>query len=262
MLQLANLGGKVALITGASRGIGRGIALAMADAGADIAILYRTHADDANEVSQQIREQGRRALSIRVDVADRPALERAFSQTVGEFGHIDIVVANAALERAGSILELPWEDARRTFEVTQFGVYHTCQFAAQRMVRQIEAGRPGGKIILIGSVHAEMAVAGDAPYNMAKAAVEQLGRTLAIELAPHRINVNTIHPGWIDTPGEREMFGDAAVDAGGERIPWGRLGTPQDVARLAVFLAGEGGDYITGSILRIDGGFMVGLKGV
>ncbi|PWH18221.1 MAG: NAD(P)-dependent oxidoreductase [Ardenticatenia bacterium] len=249
--------GKVALITGASRGIGRGIALHLAAAGADVVVNYYSHAEEAQQVAEEIGRLGRRALVYQADVAEREAVQRMFDAAVKYFGHIDIVVANAVFERHAMLVDADWEVHRRVFEVTQFGVYHTCQFAARQMVRQSESGRPGGKIIIIGSVCAEVPFAGQAAYNMAKAAVHMLGRSLAAELTPYHINVNVIAPGWIDTPGERAMYGDAVVDAGWQRVPWRRLGTPEDIAKAVAYLASDDADFVTGTTLVVDGGQML-----
>ena len=193
------LGGKVAVVTGASRGIGRGIALRLASEGADVVVNYRSHPEEALEVAEAIRQRGSRALVWQTDVADRDAVARMFAAVVEHFGRIDITVANAALSIHGPVIEAEWEDVLRTVQVTQFGVFHTVQLAAQQMVRQATAGPVrGGKIVMISSVHEELAMANSAPYNMAKAAINHLGRTMAAELAHHRISVNMINPGWIE----------------------------------------------------------------
>ena len=259
------LNGKVALVTGASRGIGRGIALSLAGAGADVAITYRSRSDEAAEVVRQIQALGRRAASVQTDVADREAMQALFVGVAERFGHLDIAVANASYnighgEVPRPVIETDWPDVRRRLEVSQYGVFHTCQLAAQQMVRQEDAGRRGGKIIIIASVHSRMPVANYAGYNMAKAAVEHLGRTLAIELAPHHINVNAILPGWIDTPGSRDIVGDAYIEGGWRRVPWGRLGAPADLGQAAAFLAGPDSDYVTGASLLVDGGWVLGIS--
>jgi len=248
---------KVALITGASRGIGRGIAVHLAGEGADVVVNYHAHADEAQQVADEITRLGRRALVWQADVADPVAVQRMFDAAVERLGHVDVVVANAVFERHGMLIETDWEFHRRVFEVTQFGVFHTCRAAARQMVAQIQSGRPGGKIIIIGSVCAEIPYAGQTSYNMAKAAVHMLGRSLATELVPYRINVNIVEPGWIDTPGERALYGDAVVDGGWQRVPWGRLGTPADVARAVAYLASDEADFVTGATLLIDGGQML-----
>jgi glucose 1-dehydrogenase len=117
--------------------------------------------------------------------------------------------------------------------------------------------RLGGKIIFISSVHVPMPYAGSVAYNAAKAGLNNMARTIAVELIEHRINVNVIEPGWIDTPGERRYFGDAHMDSAGPSLPWGRLGLPEDIGRAAVFLASDDADYITGTVLRVDGGFVL-----
>ena len=137
-------------------------------------------------------------------------------------------------------------------EVTQFGVFHPCEMAAKQMVKQVREGRKGGKII-ISSLHQEVAFRDSACYNMAKAAVNHLGLTLAAELACYHIPVNVVNPGWIDTPGERAGYGDSAVDEGGKYIPWGRLSQPDDIARAVAFLASDDADYVTGATLLADG---------
>jgi glucose 1-dehydrogenase len=254
---MGHFNGKVALITGASRGIGRGIAVHLAAEGADVVVNYYAHADEAQQVADEISRQGRRALVWQADVADPAAVQRMVDITVKRLGHVDVVVANAVFERHGMLIETDWEFHQRIFDVTQFGVFHTCQAAARQLVRQVQSGRPGGKIIIIGSVCADIPFAGQTSYNMAKAAVHMLGRSLATELVPYRINVNVVEPGWIDTPGERAMYGDAAVDQGWQRVPWGRLGTPADVAKAVAYLASDAADFVTGATLLIDGGQML-----
>jgi glucose 1-dehydrogenase len=248
--------GKVALITGASRGIGRGIALRLASEGADIVVNYRSHPDEAQDLIGQIGELGCRALPFQADVADRGAVERMFAAAIEHFGRLDIAVANAALSVREPVIAAKWEHVLRTIEVSQFGVFHTCQLAAQQMVRQ---GR-GGKIIIISSLHEEIAFPNSAAYNMAKAAINHLCRTMAAELTSQHINVNVINPGWIDTPGERAFASEQEIQAGARRMPWGRLGTPADIAAAAAFLASDDADYVTGATLRVDGGFKLGLR--
>jgi glucose 1-dehydrogenase len=246
--------GKVALITGASRGIGRGIALCLAEEDADIVVNYYSHPDEAGQVAQAVQRLGRRALTCQADVSDRQAVSAMLAAAVERFGHLDVIVANAASQKHAPLIEAKWEDDRRTFDVTMFGVYHTCQAGAQQLVRQVTSGRPGGKIVIISSLHNEMPFATYAAYNMCKAAVNHLGRTLAAELIPYHINVNMINPGWIDTPGERAIFGDAVIDAGAARCPWGRMGRPEDIGRAVAYLASEDADYVTGATLLVDGG--------
>jgi len=247
---MIDLNGKVALITGSSRGIGRGCALEMARAGADIAVNYRTHPDEAEAVAEEIRSMGRQALVVGADVADRSAVENLVNTTIDEFGHLDIAVCNAAYSKREPFLEMSIEGMQRTLDVTLWGVFHVAQASARQMVEQ---GR-GGCLLFISSVHAFIPVPTSLAYNAAKAGLNHMGATIANELTPHHIRVNTIEPGWIDTPGERNYATEEEIQEGGQKLPWGRMGSIEDIGRAATFLCSDAADYITGSVLRVDGG--------
>jgi glucose 1-dehydrogenase len=254
------LEGKVAAVTGGARGIGRGIALALAGEGADIAINDLApddpDVDDARQTAAEVEALGRRAIVRYGDIADPGTAQELVAAAAAAFGRVDIAVANAALSIRELVLEARWEHVLRTIEVCQFGVFHTCQAAARHMV-----GRGGpGKIIIIGSILAVIPMPTSAAYNMAKAAINHLGPTLAAELAPYRVNVNVINPGYIDTPGERKFATEEHMRQVAPRIPWGRLGTPHDIGRAAAFLASDDADYITGSVVQVDGGYRVGME--
>ncbi len=165
---MGQLEGKVALVTGASRGIGRGCALAMAAEGADIVINYRSHPEDAQEVAAQVEQLGQSALLWQADVGQRDAMEAMFAGVVAHFGRLDIAVANAGFSIREPVLTAKWEHVLRVLEVAQFGVFHTCQLAAQQMVRQERRGRSAGKIIVISSIFAELAAPTSAAYNWQK----------------------------------------------------------------------------------------------
>jgi glucose 1-dehydrogenase len=261
----------VALVTGAARGIGRGIIETLADAGAKAVINYLDNTDEAQAVADGIIAKGGEAMIFQADVSDRAAVERMVNAAVEHFGRLDITVANAYYSERQPVIEADWEGVLRTIEVTQFGVFHTLQFAAKQMVKQVttpDSAAPlvnnpkanGGKIIVISSIHEEIAFATAAAYNMAKAAVSHLARTMAGELAPYHINVNIINPGWINTPGERAYASEEELRIAGQRIPWGRMGTPQDIGQAALFLASDDADYVTGTTLRVDGAFKWGLR--
>ncbi|HRJ41342.1 MAG: SDR family oxidoreductase [Caldilineaceae bacterium] len=252
--------GKIALITGSSSGIGRGIALALAGEGADVVINHLSDGGRAEETAQAIRGLGRRALVVGADVARREEVAELFSAALDAFGRVDVVVANAAFSIRELTVDAAWENVEAVVGVAQFGVYHTCQMAAQQMIRQQQAGRPGGKILVTGSILAQIPFPTSGAYNMAKAAVNHFARTLAAELLPQRINVNIINPGWIDTPGERRYTSDAEIAEAAGRMPWGRMGTPEDIGKAAAFLCSEDADYITGTALTVDGGYLLGMR--
>ena len=148
---------RVAMITGASRGIGRGIALCLAEEGADVMVNYRTHSDEAEEVAETIRQMGRKAAVWQADMGNREEVAGLVQATAKEFGRVDVAVANAASSQRQLVVDADWEGVQRTADVTQFGVFHTCQMAAQQMVKQEINGRTRGKIVIISSVHAELA---------------------------------------------------------------------------------------------------------
>jgi glucose 1-dehydrogenase len=251
--------GKVALATGAARGIGRGVALALAADGANVVINDVAHKDEATAVAAEIEAMGQQALVWLADVSERTAVAGLIAATVSYFGQLDIAVANAAVSVRQLMVEAEWADVLRTIEVSQFGVFHTCQMAARQMAQQALNGRSRGKIIIIGSVHQELAVPRSAAYNMSKAAVNHLARTMAAELAGQRINVNVVNPGWIETPGELAYYTPEAIAEAGKCIPWGRIGQPEDIAQAVAFLASDAADYVTGAALRVDGGYVLGL---
>jgi glucose 1-dehydrogenase len=251
---------KVALVTGSSRGIGREAAITFAEAGADVVVNYRSHPDEAEEVAECIRAQGRRALIVQCDVSDRAGQEAMFKQAVETFGHIDIVVANAAYSHRQPLLGMDWDKFMQTIEVSQYGVLHTCQFAARQMVRQYHDGRIGGKLLIVSSVHAERIQLGSSAYDMSKRAINHLGRTLQIELAPYKINVNNLDPGWIDTPGERAYTSEEELAQWPRALLAKRLGTVEEMASIILYLCSEEGAYFMGSTLTPDGGYILSHK--
>ena len=250
---------KVALVTGASSGIGHGVAWRLASEGAQVVINHLGQAAQADALADEIDALGVQTLVIEADVSDRHAVQTMFEKTVDAFGRIDIAVANAAVSIREPVVDANWENALRTIEVSQFGVFHTCRCAARQMLRQPQQGRSKGKIVITGSILAELPTATSSAYNMSKAAINQLARTMANELASQQINVNVVNPGWIDTPGERAFATEEELAAAGPKLPWGRIGLPEDIAAAVAFLASDDADYITGSALRVDGGYMVGL---
>lgn len=249
-VQGAPLSGRIALVTGGSRGIGRGIAKCLAEAGADVAVNYNARADAANEVVAAIEASGRRAVAIGADVSDRAAVERLYDQAEAALGPVDLIVANAIYSVREPFLQTKWEDFKRTQEISLFGVFHTCQIGAQRLVER----KAQGNIVVIGSPHAHHPVKNAIDYNVAKAGTHQLARTMAAELGYVGIRVNIVEPGWTDTPGERKWYSDEQMYSAGARMPLGRIGQPEDIGKAVVFLCSEEASYIANAVLRVDGG--------
>lgn len=246
------LQGKVAVVTGAGSGIGRGIALRFAQEGAAV-LCADLSEEGAQQTAETAQKEGGRALALCVDVSRRDQVEAMVGRAVGELGGLDIMVANAGIFQAEPFLETRDETWDQIMAVNARGVFLCCQAAARQMV---QAGR-GGKIITVASVYAEITGPGAAAYTASKGAARMLTHTMALELAPHKINVNAIAPGAIDTP----MLRQAAPDEASQRqfvqlIPWGRLGQPLDIANAALFLASDESDYVTGETLFVDGGWL------
>jgi glucose 1-dehydrogenase len=247
---------RVAVVTGAARGIGRAIALRLAAEGASVVVNDLHQMDLAAETAAEITALGggRRGIAVAADIADRAAMERLYDEAWAAFGRLDIAVANAAFTIRRPVLDYTADEFRHVLDVVQMGTFNTCQLAARRMVEQ---GR-GGKIVVISSIQAEKPFANSAPYGMSKLAINHFVTTMAHELAGHRINVNAINPGWIDTPGERTLATEEQIAVESKKLPWGRMGKPEEIAAAAAFLASDEADYITGSVLRVDGGMLLG----
>jgi glucose 1-dehydrogenase len=250
---MGRLDGKVALVTGASAGIGAAIAWELARGGADVAINYLTYHEEALALAERIKELGRRVLLFQLDVSDGDGVEQMIAKTAKEFGRLDIVVANAANSADAFFYEADMSDFRRVFNVTAWGAVYCFRAAGRIMVQQGQ----GGNLIAIGSPHSLEALPSSMAYNMAKAALDQMARTAALELAPSGIRVNLIHPGWTDTPGEQVLFSDETLARAGAALPLGRLARPEEIARGVAFLVDPDSTYMTGSTLAIDGGYML-----
>jgi glucose 1-dehydrogenase len=198
-----NLTGKNFFITGSSKGIGRGCAIECAKAGANVAINYRSEDGTAQKVAEEVRVLGRKALLLQGDVADQATIEKLIARAANEFGQLDGFVSNAVYSDRELMVDAKMEGFKRTIDVSMWGAFYGVRAAAQTMVKQ---GK-GGVITVISSPHAVIAIPTSMAYNMAKAAIDHMARTAAIELAGDRIRVNVVHPGWIDTPGERKPVG-------------------------------------------------------
>jgi NAD(P)-dependent dehydrogenase (short-subunit alcohol dehydrogenase family) len=244
--------GKVAFITGAGSGIGRGIAQRLAADGADVCVTDLDQAG-AEQTAELVRKEGRRSLVLKINAASEPQLDAATRRCVQELGRLDFAVANAGIARAGSLLELSRKDWQDQLDVNLTGVFLTAQAAARRMT---EAGR-GGRIVCISSLAALSTGAMSWGYSATKAGVAIMVRGWAQELGPHGITVNAIGPGVIDTPLARGLAGEEGGPirvALEKRTPVGRAGRPSDIAGLVSFLCGPDAEFMTGSYLLMDGG--------
>lgn len=249
-----HLQNKVAIVTGAATGIGKAIATTMAKEGAAVTIDYIAgQQDKANEIVAQIEHNGGKALAVEVDVTKEDQVKHLIEQTVRTFGRLDIMVNNAGVEQEHPFLEMPLDVWQWVIAVDLTGPWLGCQAAARQMVKQGD----GGRIINISSVHEDLPMPTNAPYCAAKGGLRMLMRTIAVELAEHKITVNNIGPGAIDTDLDAPTIDDPPKFAALlSEIPLGRVGQPSEVARLAVYLASDAAAYVTGSTYFIDGGML------
>jgi 3-oxoacyl-[acyl-carrier protein] reductase len=245
---VGKLDGRTALVTGGGRGIGRGIVLELARDGADVAINYRRDQAAAEQTADEVRALGRRAVVVRADVGDRDAVERMTGEALAFLGHLDIAVANSGVaSRVAPVAETDPAEWRRVMTTDLDGAFYT----ARTVVSHLIASR--GTLLFISSIGADMAGPYGAPYHVAKAGVTALMKVLAKEVASSGVRVNCIAPGLVRSDmGDRllRFYGDAILQG----IPLGRAGEPADIGRAAVFLASAEASWITGKVLRIDGG--------
>jgi glucose 1-dehydrogenase len=247
------LAGKRALVTGASRGIGRGTAIELARRGADVVVNYSGSHADAEETAARCSELGVRVTTMKADAGSESEVNHLVDEATNWLGGLDIAVSNAAFSDRKLMLDADMDGFRRTIDVSMWGPFYLVRASAKKLV---EFGK-GGNLVVVSSPHAVMAVPGSMAYNMAKGAIDQMARTAAVELAQYRIRVNIVHPGWIDTPGERKFFSEETLREQGEQLPWGRLGKSEEIGRGVAFLCDPENEYITGSTLTIDGGIQL-----
>ena len=247
------LEGKSIAITGGDQGIGRAIAERLANDGADVAICYRSNQSGAQEVSAEIAKLGRRAVTIQCDVGKIAHGQRFIAEAVAQLGKLDILINNAGLERRADFWDVTEADFDAVLNVNLKGLF----FLTQAFVRHRMQSKSGGKVINISSVHEELPFPHFASYCASKGGVKMLTRNLSIELAPLGITINSIAPGAIETPINKNLLNDPAkLKALLQNIPLKRLGEPSDVASLASFFASDESSYITGTTLFVDGGLL------
>ena len=252
------LHGQKAIVTGANSGIGRAVALALGAAGADVVVNYRDGEDAAVEVVRQIAQSGSRALAQRADVSREGEVKDLFQRAIEHFGTVDILINNAGLQRDAAFEEMTLEQWNAVIGVNLTGQFLCAREAVREFKRRgvVESvSRAAGKIICISSVHEVIPWAGHVNYAASKGGVMLMMKSLAQEVAPHRIRVNSISPGAIRTPINTSAWSTPEAYAALMRlIPYKRIGEPEDVGRAAVFLASDDSDYITGTSMYVDGG--------
>jgi NAD(P)-dependent dehydrogenase (short-subunit alcohol dehydrogenase family) len=254
------LAGKVALVTGAAheRGIGRGIALALADEGCDVAVNDVAHDEMGNELAEQIRGLGRAAAFFRADVSKRAQVDELVRRVESELGPLDVVASNAGVADWQPLVAVTDESFDRIVGVNLTGAFNVGQAAARAMVARGE----GGRIVFTSSVHVQMPFPTMAVYGATKQGVRALCESMAIELAPHGITVNHVGPGWVlsalNDPSPA-LQDEQELRASLAQIPLGgRAADPREIGRAVVYFASSDGDYVTGEYLRVDGGFVIG----
>ena len=244
--------GKVAIVTGGASGIGRAIALALAESGANVVIADRA-LDGAEEMAREIESAGGKAIATKTDVTDSKEVEQMVQRTIEKFGKIDILINNAGIIARSSVMDMREEELDRTFEVNLKGVVLCSQAAARHMIEQ-----KSGKIVNMGSSLSSRASVcnlsgGGADYCASKAAVQAFTRTLAMELGPYGINVNAVAPGTTNTPMHEGLW-EVATIYFQNSVPLGRLAEPEDIADVVVFLVTDAARYITGQTIHVNGG--------
>ncbi len=247
------LEGKIALITGSDQGIGKAIAVRFAQEGADVVINYNKNADHAQETLAEVEATGRKGLVIQANLAQISDTKRLVDEAVAHYGRLDILVNNAGVEKRADFWDVTEDDYNAVVGVNQTGVF----FTTQRFVQQLRSKSTKGKIVNISSVHEELPFPHFTAYCMSKGALKMMMRNLAVELGPLGININNIAPGAIETPINAKLLSDPKLlGALTQNIPLGRVGKPEDVASLAVFLASAESDYVTASTFFVDGGLL------
>jgi glucose 1-dehydrogenase len=247
-----------ALVTGANSGIGRGVAIALGEAGTDVVVNYIEGEDSANTVVAEIRRSGSNAMALSTDISAEGQVEEMFERAVREYGTIDILVNNAGLQRDSAFAEMTLEKWNKVLDVNLTGQFLCARAAIREFLRRGVVGsvsRAAGKIICMSSVHQVIPWAGHANYATSKGGIKLLMESMAQELAPKRIRVNGIAPGAIQTPINTSAWDTLeALKSLLTLIPYGRIGLPEDIGRAAVWLASDDSDYVVGTTLFVDGG--------
>jgi NAD(P)-dependent dehydrogenase (short-subunit alcohol dehydrogenase family) len=261
-LNLCNLGGKLVLVTGAGTGIGQGVAVALAEMGADVALHYSRSAEGARQAVAHITAQGGRAIAIQGDLERVGDCQRVVDEAAAFLGGLDGLVNNAGITTTINFLDVSEEQFNRSYNLNIRGQFFCAQQAVRHMIergrelqrRDTNAYWSGGSIVNISSVHATLGCPGHAVYAGTKGAINAFTRELAVELLPMHIRANVLAPGTIEVPSYWRKSPGYTREAGDKIVPWGRVGLPEDVGYLAAYLISDGSEFMTGSVLHFDGG--------
>ncbi len=258
-MRTLDLRGKVALVTGASSGIGRACALALAEEGAAVGVNYSSSADSALAVVEQIERAGGRARAIQADVSNEDDVGAMFALLEREFGPLDVLVSNAGIQADAPFEEMTFDDWTRVLQVNLTGAFLSCQAAVRQfLTKDVDDTGRRGSIIAVSSVHDTVPWAGHANYAVSKAGLTMLGKTLAVEYAGRNIQVNVVVPGAIRTAINEDVWSDESSRSSLEGlIPMGRIGDAADVAEVVRWLASRHSRYVTGASISVDGGMLL-----
>ena len=250
-IEFMKLKGKIAIVTGGGQGIGLGCAMELAREGADIVLNDRPGSDCLAAAAEEVRALGVNCYPIDADAFSREGCELILETAKKEAGDVDILVHVPAFNRRNTFLEYDPADFEAILNTALMGAFHMGQLVARHLV---EKEKPG-KIVFISSILSQIPNARCIAYSAAKAGLNSMTETMAVELFENHINVNSIGPGWIDTPGERQSYTDETMAEEAEKLPWGRMGTPEDIGKAVVYLSSDDSDYVTGTFLPVDGGY-------
>ncbi len=257
----ALLSGQKALVTGGSSGIGRACAVALAQAGADVAVNYRSGAEEADEVVAEITGMGRQGVAVRADVSREEDVREMFRQAISELGTVDILVNNAGIQQDARVEEMSLDQWNKVIGVNLTGQFLCIREAVKEFKRRgvvPQVSCSAGKIICMSSVHEAIPWAGHINYAASKGGVMLLAKSVAQEVAPDRIRVNSVAPGAIRTPINKEAWETPeAYEKLMQLVPYNRIGEPEDIGRTVAWLASDQSDYIVGSTIFVDGGMML-----
>lgn len=252
------LQGQSAIVTGSSSGIGKAVALALGEAGANVLVNYHSNADEGKAVAEEIQRMGVKSVAVKGDVSKEADVEALFDQALKQFGRIDIVVSNSGIQKDNMLVDMTLDEWEKVIGVNLTGAFLCARRAAREFIKQgvdETVSRAAGKLIFMSSVHEVIPWGGHANYAASKGGVMLFMKSIAQELAPHKIRVNNIGPGAIQTAINRSVWSDpAAKKELLELIPYGRIGMPEDVGKAAAWLASDEADYVQGTTLFIDGG--------